>query len=90
MFRSNGLRAGVVKDGDIARLVPVVIGRDDGNVVEVVSGLQPQDEVIQSPPDSLIDGEKVHVVQRDQNAGQPSQAQNPSASNTDEPQGGIN
>jgi RND family efflux transporter MFP subunit len=90
MFRSDGLRAGVVKDGDIARLVPVVIGRDDGNVVEVVSGLQPQDEVIQSPPDSLIDGEKVHVVQRDQNAGQPSQAQNPSASNTDEPQGGIN
>jgi hypothetical protein len=31
--------------------------------VEVTVGLQPDDEVIQSPPDSLIDGEAVRVVQ---------------------------
>lgn len=76
MFRAEGLRIGVVQNGDTARLIPITIGRDDGKVVEVVSGLQAGDEVIQNPPDALIDGEKVHVVQpRTQSAGQPSQMQ---------------
>jgi len=61
IFRSEGLRVGVAR-GDQARLVPITIGRDDGKTVEVVSGLQPDDLVIQNPPDSLIDGETVHVV----------------------------
>jgi RND family efflux transporter MFP subunit len=78
IFRSAGLRVGIVQNGDTAKLIPITIGRDDGKVVEVVAGLQPQDEVIQSPPDSLIDGEKVHVVQNSQQAaGQPPPAQNP-------------
>ncbi|MGC2162384.1 MAG: efflux RND transporter periplasmic adaptor subunit [Silvibacterium sp.] len=63
MFRSEGLRVGVVVNGNKAKLIPITIGRDDGDTVEVVEGLQPDDEVIQSPPDSLIDGETVHVVQ---------------------------
>lgn len=64
IFKSAGLQVGTVVNGNKAKLVPITIGRDDGNVVEVVRGLQPDDEVIQSPPDSLIDGETVHVVQR--------------------------
>ena len=76
MFRAEGLRIGVVQNGDTARLIPITIGRDDGRVVEIVSGLQPQSEVIQNPPDSLVDGEKVHVVMpRAYSAGQPAQAQ---------------
>jgi multidrug efflux pump subunit AcrA (membrane-fusion protein) len=43
-------------------LIPVVIGEDDGANVQIVSGLKPGDQVIQDPPDSLIDGEKVTVV----------------------------
>jgi RND family efflux transporter MFP subunit len=66
MFRSEGLRVGVVKNNNKAKLVPIMIGRDDGTVVEVIEGLQPDDEVIQSPPDSLIDGETVDVVQPQQ------------------------
>jgi RND family efflux transporter MFP subunit len=63
IFRSEGLRIATVVNGNQAKLVPVVLGRDDGKVVEVVSGLQAGDTVIQNPPDSLIDGETVHVVQ---------------------------
>lgn len=63
MFRSEGLRVGIVENNSHAKLVPISIGSDDGTVVEVVEGLQPDDEVIQSPPDSLIDGETVRVVQ---------------------------
>jgi RND family efflux transporter MFP subunit len=65
MFRSEGLRVGVVH-GDKVKLIPITIGRDDGRIVEVVDGLQPSDQIIQNPPDSLIDGETVHVVQPQQ------------------------
>jgi RND family efflux transporter MFP subunit len=61
MFRSEGLRVAVVHD-DKAHLVPITIGRDDGKTVEVTQGLQATDLVIQNPPDSIIDGETVHVV----------------------------
>jgi RND family efflux transporter MFP subunit len=70
IFRSQGLRVGIVVNGNKAKLVPITIGQDDGNVVQVVEGLQPDDEVIQSPPDSLIDGETVQVVQAQQKAQQ--------------------
>jgi len=73
MFRSEGLRIGVVENGNTAKLLPITIGRDNGDTVEVVEGLSPDDEVIQSPPDSLIDGEKVQVVQSAQQ-GQPQRA----------------
>ena len=62
MFRSEGLRVAVVQDNK-AKLVPVAIGRDDGRTVEIVQGLNSSDDVIQTPPDSLIDGEPVRVVQ---------------------------
>ncbi|MGB0065793.1 MAG: efflux transporter periplasmic adaptor subunit, partial [Terracidiphilus sp.] len=54
---------GTVVNGDTAHLVPVVIGEDDGATAQIVSGLNSSDQVIQDPPDSLIDGEKVKVVQ---------------------------
>ncbi len=62
LFRSEGLQVGTVVKGDIARLVPITIGLDNGATVEIVNGLNASDEVIQDPPDSLIDGEKVTVV----------------------------
>jgi RND family efflux transporter MFP subunit len=65
LFRQEGLRVVTVvhqSDGDIARLVPVTIGQDDGRVVQIIEGLRPEDEVVQNPPDSIVDGEKVRVV----------------------------
>ena len=61
IFRREGMRLGTVVNGNIAHLVPVVIGEDDGATVQIVSGLNGGDKVIQDPPDSLIEGEKVHV-----------------------------
>jgi RND family efflux transporter MFP subunit len=62
MFRSEGLRIAVVDQNSKARLVPVVLGHDDGATVQVVSGLNANDRVIQNPPDSLIEGENVQIV----------------------------
>jgi RND family efflux transporter MFP subunit len=60
LFRSEGLRVGVVRDGK-ADLVPVTIGRDYGDKVEVLSGLSHTDQVIVNPSDSLISGVAVRV-----------------------------
>jgi RND family efflux transporter MFP subunit len=64
IFRSDGLQIGTVPGaGNKAQLVNVTIGRDMGSEVEVVSGLNAGDFVIVNPPDSLISGEAVRVVQ---------------------------
>ena len=61
IFRNEGLRVATVKD-NIAHLNPVTIGQDDGRTVQIITGLNKDDLVIQDPPDSLIDGEKVHQL----------------------------
>jgi RND family efflux transporter MFP subunit len=63
LFRSEGLRVGVVRGG-MAELVPIAIGRDYGDEVEVVSGMSPTDQVILNPSDSLMSGTKVQVRKR--------------------------
>jgi len=59
LFRAEGLRVGVVRGGHV-QLVPVTIGEDFGNAVEITSGLTPVDEVILDPSDSLATGMQVH------------------------------
>jgi RND family efflux transporter MFP subunit len=65
IFRREGLQVGTVissPQGAVARLVPITIGVDDGATAQVISGLRAGDQVIQDPPDSLLDGQKVTVV----------------------------
>ena len=61
LFRKEGLRLGVLRDGKV-QLMPVVLGKDYGNEVEVISGITPEDQVIADPPDSLTAGTVVRVV----------------------------
>jgi RND family efflux transporter MFP subunit len=60
LFRSEGLRVGVVRDGK-TQLTPITIGRDFGTRVEVLSGVKPEDSIILDPSDSLIDGLPVRI-----------------------------
>ena len=68
VFRREGLQVSTVVDGNVAHLIPVVIGEDDGASVQIINGLNAGDQVIQDPPDSLIDGEKVNVEKPDNSA----------------------
>jgi RND family efflux transporter MFP subunit len=63
LFRSEGLRVGVVRNG-AAELVPITIGRDYGDRVEVLTGLDTTDEVILNPSDSLVSGTVVRRANR--------------------------
>jgi len=62
IFRSEGLRVGIVKDGKVV-LSAVTPGRDSGNQIEIVSGLKADDQVIINPPDSITSGQQVQIVQ---------------------------
>jgi RND family efflux transporter MFP subunit len=62
LFRAEGLQAGVVREGGKVELMPIVIGKDYGTEVEVVSGLQETDSVIVNPPDSLATGTLVRLA----------------------------
>ncbi|HKD59477.1 MAG TPA: efflux RND transporter periplasmic adaptor subunit [Terracidiphilus sp.] len=72
IFRREGTQVGTLVGGNTAHLVPVTIGQDDGATVQIVSGLKATDRVIQDPPDSLIDGQRVNPQNpNNQQNGQP-------------------
>jgi RND family efflux transporter MFP subunit len=60
LFRSEGLRVGVVRNSHVA-LLPITVGQDYGDAVEVLSGLSARDAVIVNPSDSLANGAQVRV-----------------------------
>jgi RND family efflux transporter MFP subunit len=71
IFRHEGTQVGTLGADNTAHVIPVTIGQDDGRTVQIVSGLKAGDLVIQDPPDSLIDGEKVNPEQQnDQQQGE--------------------
>lgn len=73
IFRRQGTQVGIVGSDNIAHVVPVAIGEDDGATVQIVNGLKAEDHVIQDPPDSLIDGEKVSPQNTNSQSGNPKQ-----------------
>src|SRR5882757_4768270 len=62
IFRSEGLQVGIVKDGNVT-LTTVTPGHDFGSQIEIVAGLKADDQVIINPPDSIVTGQKVQIVQ---------------------------
>ncbi len=62
LFRTEGLRVGIVKDGKVV-LTAVTPGHDFGNQIEIVSGLKSDDQIIINPPDSIVSGQEVQIVQ---------------------------
>jgi RND family efflux transporter MFP subunit len=62
LFRTEGLRVGIVKDGKVV-LATVTPGHDFGNEIETVAGLKANDQVILNPPDSIVAGQAVQIVQ---------------------------
>ncbi|MDB5738070.1 MAG: efflux transporter periplasmic adaptor subunit [Sphingomonas bacterium] len=62
LYRSDGTLVAVVDGTGHARLHPIVIGRDSGDLLEVTAGLSANDRVIDSPPDSISNGDPVKIA----------------------------
>jgi multidrug efflux pump subunit AcrA (membrane-fusion protein) len=61
IFRQEGPQVGVVDDSNTVHIKNIKIGRDLGTKLEIVDGLDPNDQVIVNPSDSLEDGLKVQI-----------------------------
>ncbi|MDB6092257.1 MAG: efflux transporter periplasmic adaptor subunit [Gammaproteobacteria bacterium] len=62
LFRGDGLHVATVDASQHVVLKPVTIGRDYGSDVEIIQGLDADDNVILSPPDSLVNGAGIRVA----------------------------
>jgi RND family efflux transporter MFP subunit len=62
IFRGEKLQVGVVRNGRVA-ISDVTPGHDLGEQIEVVAGLKANDQIIVNPPDSLVSGQQVNIVQ---------------------------
>lgn len=61
IFRSEKLQVGVVKNGKVS-LADLIPGHDFGNEIEIVAGLSANDQIVVNPPDSLVSGQEVKIV----------------------------
>ena len=62
IFDAKGLSIATVNDDNRVLLKPVSIGRDLGAVVEVATGLAPNDRVIENPPDGVRNGAAISLA----------------------------
>jgi RND family efflux transporter MFP subunit len=62
IFRAQGMQVAVVGDDGKAHLRSIKLGRDFGNTVEVLAGLNATDRVIVNPPDGIADDMPVHLA----------------------------
>jgi RND family efflux transporter MFP subunit len=62
LFRSAGLQVATLDSQQKVTLKSIVQGRDFGNTIEVLSGLEPNESVVLNPPDSITDGVQVRIA----------------------------
>jgi RND family efflux transporter MFP subunit len=62
LFRAEGLLVAAVGSDHRVRLKRIAQGRDFGSSIEVLEGIDPADDIVINPPDSITEGALVHVV----------------------------
>jgi multidrug efflux system membrane fusion protein len=62
LFRQEGLQVATVDAHNHVVLKSIQLARERGAVVDVSEGLTPQDRVVDSPPDSIANGDPVRIV----------------------------
>jgi len=62
LFRSSSLQVAIVGADHRVILENITTGRDFGSSLEVLTGLEPGEDVIVDPPDSLVTGTPVRVT----------------------------
>jgi RND family efflux transporter MFP subunit len=63
LFRAEGPQVGVVLPNGHVELRSVVLGRDFGRTLEILSGVTDKDRVIVNPADSLVSGQTVNIAE---------------------------
>ncbi len=61
IFSKAGIAVAIVNAQNKVELKPIVIARDHGSKVEILSGIQASDKVIENPPDGVAQGDVVQI-----------------------------
>jgi RND family efflux transporter MFP subunit len=69
LFRAEGPRVAVVGSDQKVHLKQVSIGRDFGTKVEILGGLDANDQIVVNPADSLEEGQQVRIKAEDKAKG---------------------
>ena len=67
IFGAKGMQVAALDTDDKVALKPVVVGRNFGNKVQIESGIQLSDRLVDSPLESIQTGDKVNVSNPDPN-----------------------
>jgi RND family efflux transporter MFP subunit len=62
LIRGEGIRVAKVDADGRVKLAPVRIGRNLGDSVELLEGVEPTDRLVLNPSDSLADGDRVSIA----------------------------
>ena len=62
LFRADGLQVATIGPDNTVKVKNVTQGRDFGKTVEIIDGLDADDQVIINPSDSIEDGVKVRIA----------------------------
>jgi RND family efflux transporter MFP subunit len=62
LFRAAGLQVATIDGQKRVKLKSIVQGRDFGNAIEILSGLDADEVVVLNPPDSVTDGMLVRIA----------------------------
>ena len=63
LIRPEGSMAAVVGSDNKVQLRKLILGRDFGSSVEVISGVKAEDKVVINPFDAITDGAEVRVME---------------------------
>jgi RND family efflux transporter MFP subunit len=61
LFRHSGMVVATVSPDNHVAMKPLTIARDLGGKVEIATGLQPSDRIVDNPADTLRDGDLVRI-----------------------------
>jgi hypothetical protein len=67
MIRGDGIRVAAVDAQGRIHLLPIHIGRNYGETVEVLDGVTGNDQLVLNPADSLAEGDVVAIAPPDKN-----------------------
>jgi hypothetical protein len=62
LFRQDAIEVATLNDDNRIRIIRVIVGKNLGPYVEILSGLSLSDRVVDKPPSSLAAGELVSVT----------------------------
>jgi RND family efflux transporter MFP subunit len=86
LFRAQGLQIATVDGSHKIKMKTIIQGRDFGKTIEILDGVDPQDNIVVNPSDSIEDGLSVRIAPPAENAKKDSKSGSSNNANSQQPE----